>query len=271
MHFLLLLTVAALAALAVAATASAGRSGPHGPNLVTTIQAPGGVTVYTSGHWGVTVANTGDRDASGVAITVQLPRTANSPTQYLMGTLGAISSGCARSGFAIVCQPRTIKKNRSTTLSFDITLPYSTNPIAFTADAQVTGEINPADNTATATAALATVAVAFTPTRSVLNTHCTGGPTLSSFVECVPGSTSSFVADLLPGPGPGSGPVSVPAAGATGTWTLAGSGLTIVYTDISGAVQATFVGQGVDVACWEGKTTFPGNTQYISIYRVCLQ
>ena len=271
---LLLLAVCSLAALALASGALAGSTGASrasasAPDLVTTIAQPSGVSVYQSGHWLVTVGNRTSRNANGVVLTIQLPRTANSPTQYVLGTLGALSSGCARSGLAIVCQIGTVTRNNPVTVWFDITLPYSTNPIVFSADAPVTNDQNPADNRASATAALATYAVSFAAPRTFLKTSCTGTGTLSSFIECVPGSTQNFTGQLLAGTTSTSGPVTTPGGG--GTWTLAGTQLTLAFTDDLGALAATFVGQGVGASCWEGKTTFPSTTQYVAIYRVCLQ
>ena len=78
-------------AFATAAFAPAAFAGGSGPDLVTTITAPSGVSVYQSGHWVVTVANLGTKDSSSVTLTIGLPRTANSPTPYLMGTLGAVN------------------------------------------------------------------------------------------------------------------------------------------------------------------------------------
>lgn len=263
----------ALVVVVAGLLASSGSAAPNGPNLVTTIAAPSGVAVYQSGRWGVTVRNTGNRDATGVSLTIQLPRTANAPTPYLMGTLGAMHSSCVRSGFTLVCTLGTVRRagtpTSTKTVFFDMTLPYSTNPIAFTANAPLTGDLNPADNQATATATLGTFAVPFTAPRTITTTSCTGTPVLSSFVECVPGSTQSFTAQLLPGTTPGSGTVAIPGTTYGGTWVATGTQMTIEYTDGT-SVEATFVGQGVSSTCWEGRTTFPTTSQYVAIYRVCL-
>ncbi len=268
------LVLLACAAAVSGLFATPGSAAPSRPDLVTTITAPSGVSVYQSGRWGVTVRNLGNRDASNVSLTIQLPRTANSPTQYVMGTLGAMSPGCGRSGFTIVCSlgtvGRRILSTSTRTITFDITLPYSTNPIAFTASAPVTDDANPADNTANATASLSTYAVSFAAPRTVRNTHCTGTAALSSFVECVSGSTSWFDAELQAGSTPTSGPARVPANGAGGTWTLNGTQLTIVYQD-GATVEGIFVGQGTSPSCWEGRMTFPSTTQYVALYQVCLR
>lgn len=246
-------------------TVSAGGS----PDLVTTIDAPSGVSVYQSGRWEVTVDNLSSARAKNVLLTIDLPRTANSPTAYLMGTLGAIDSDCSRSGFSLVCEIGTVKRGQPKSVWFDITLPYSTNPISITASAPTRQDSNPADNSATVAAPLSTYAVVMNPAppRTVTNTMCTGSAALSSFIECTTGSTQTFSADLLAGNTPNSGPVSTPVGG--GTWTLNGTELAIDYYD-GGNLAASFVGQGVGANCWEGRTTFPGSTQWVSIYRVCL-
>lgn len=267
------LLILAVAALAAGLLASSGSAAPNGPNLVTTIAAPSGVAVYQSGRWGVTVRNTGNRDASGVSLTIRLPRTANAPTPYLMGTLGTIHPSCVRSGLTLVCTLGTVRRagtpTSSKTVFFDITLPYSTSPIVVSADAPLVGDLNPTDNGTSATAALSTLTVPFTAPRTITTTSCTGTAALSSFVECVPGSTQSFTAQLLPGTTPGSGPVAIPGTTYGGTWTTSGTQITIVYTDGT-SVRATFVGQGVDADCWEGRTTFPAPSPYVAIYRTCL-
>ena len=242
---------------------------PPAPDLVTTITAPSGVAVYTSGHWVVRVRNAGNRFASNVSLTIQLPRTANSPTQYLMGTLGALT-GCTRSGFTLVCPLGTIQPGAQPTVAFDITLPYSTNPIVFNATATpTTGDRNPADNSTSATAVLSTVTVPLVAPRNISNTHCTGTPTLSSFIECVPGSKSSFNAQLLPGTTPNSGVLSIGVPGYGGTWSLNGTHLTMIMTegpDVAGILEA----EGVSSTCWEGKMTFPQNQNYVAIYQTCM-
>lgn len=268
LRLFLLLVVSAVAALALSGTAGARPAAPAPADIVTSLSGPSGVAVYTSGRWNVSVANPTNKSASSVVITVQLPRTANSPTQYVMGTVGAMHPNCARSGFTIVCQAGTVNRFSSKAFWFDMTLPYSTNPIVFTASAPLTGDPTPGNNTASATAALSTVAVSFAAPRNALATMCTGTTALSSFIECVPGSTQTLAIQLLPGTTATSGPISTIGGG--GTWTLSGTQMTIELMDGT-TLGATFVGQGVSATCWEGKTTFPSTTQYVSMYRVCLQ
>jgi hypothetical protein len=265
----LLLALSAVAALALSGTAGARPAGPPAPaDIVTTIAPPASAAVYTSARWRVTVANPTNKNAYSVVVTVQLPRTANSPTQYVMGTVGAMHGNCVRSGFTIVCQANTVGRFSSKTFWFDMTLPYSTNPITFTASAPLANDPTPTNNTASAAATLSTVAIAFTAPRTAVATMCTGNAALSSFIECVPGSTQTLSIDLLPGTTATSGPISTIGGG--GTWTLSGTQLAIDLMDGT-TLGASFVGQGVNAICWEGKTTFPSSTQYVSMYRVCLQ
>ena len=171
-------------------------------------------------------------------------------------------------GFTVVCQAGSVARRSSKAFWFDMTLPYSTNPITFTASAPLAGDPTPANNTASAVASLSTVAVAFTAPRSFHVTLCAGTATLSSFIECVPGSTQTFTGDFLPGTTAASGPVLT--AGGGGTWTLSGTQLAIDFMDGT-TLGASFVGQGVNATCWEGKTTFPGTTTHVGIYKVCLR
>lgn len=271
----LLVAVALVAAASLFTGVTGALAAPqNAPDLVTVIQAPSSAAVYQSARWNVKVSNLSKKSATGVTLTINLPRTANSPTQYLMGTLGALNSRCTRSStFVITCSMGNVSKGVPITVWFDIALPYSTSPIVFTAAAPVTNDLNPGDNSTSATAALSTYAVGVTAPRSIVNTLCTGTPALSSFIECVPGSTQSFTADLLPGTTATSGTVLTSQLSG-GTWTLNGTQLTIDYLDELGtAVAAQFVGQGTSLTpgCWEGKTTFPSTTQYVSMYQVCLQ
>lgn len=264
-RFLLVLAAVALAAPAWAA--------PAGPDLAVTMTPPVGAHVYESAGYNVRVRNVGNKNAAGVRVTIQLPTTRTSPTVYLMGTLGAYSSSCARSGNALVCTLGTLAKNASVSVFFDMLLPYSTMPIVFTATATTTtaGERNPANNTLSHTASPLTYPVTMNHVDPATHSHCTGNPSLSSYFECAlfPSSISEhetvFNAD---------GTITfigVPAS-FTGSWTYTAATHRLQFEYLDGGLSvATFDGRGTTASgkCFEGKTLFPDNPDYVSIYRVC--
>ncbi len=257
------MSLLALAAL-VAHVAEAASS----PDLTTTITAPSGVYVYQSGTWQVTVKNAGTRDAAGSTVSIQLPVTNTSPSVYVMGTLGTASSGCTASGTTLNCALGTLRKGKSKTVSFSITLPESAGDLDFTATAATaSSESNTANNAANATASLLNYSPSFSGDVAVANAHCTG-TALESFFECelFPSSISEHVATFHDDVDQ---TISFPDdPGYWGTWDINGSELSFVYESAAG-IEAEFVGYGVSGNCWEGITTFPSGS-YVSPYEVCI-
>lgn len=239
-------------------------------DLTTSISTTSGTYVYQSARYTVAVSNVGNRDASNGTVVIQLPRTNTSPTVHVMGTMGAKSAACTQSGTALTCSLGTVRKGRSTSVYFDITLPESVDPITFTATASTTSaENSTANNGATRTASLLNYDVAFTAPAAVLAEHCTGTD-LASYFECelYPSSISSHETTLN-----ADHTITFPpeAAGYTGTWSQTGADhLTFTYFE-AGEPVATFEGYGVDADCWEGLTTFFPDDGYVSMYRVCVQ
>ncbi len=263
----------AFAALALAAATLVGPTVTAAPagaqstaDLRTTISAPAATQVGTAGRYTVAVANTGS-SASNVQLVVELPRTNTSPTVHVMGSVANISTGCVRSGTTLACSLGSIARNRTRSVSFDLTLPYSTAPLNVGATASsVTPERTPADNVATRTAQQAFTSPAVAEPQAIRNTLCTG-TALTSFFECTlyPSSQQSHDVTFLPG-----GQIDLSAQGATygGTWAASGSDLTFTYTD-GGTPVGTFVGKGTTNSCWEGRMTFPGSTTHSAMYQVC--
>lgn len=258
-----------VAALALSVPASAA---PASPDLAVTLTPPPAAHVYQMAGYNVRVRNLGNKTAAGVRVTIQLPTTRTSPTVYLMGTLGARSASCARSGNSLVCTLGSLAKNASTSVFFDMLLPYSTMPMVFTATATTTstpGDPNPANNTAVHAAALLTYPATVTHDAPAVHSHCTGNPSLSSYFECelFPSSISEHYATFN-----ANGTITfvgVPAS-YTGTWTHtpAQNRLQFEYFD-GGLPVAAFDGRGATGSCFEGRTTFPDNPDYISMYQVC--
>jgi len=152
-------------------------------------------------------------------------------------------------------------------------MPVSTAPLSFQVDASTTNDRNPANNAATFTA----TQTYYTPLvplggAAVTNSHCTG-TNLSSYFECelFPSSLGSHLATLVAG-GPNAGTIDLSAngpeaAGMAGTWSVAGSQLTMQYTDGATPI-GNFTGQGSTPNCWDGKMSFVPSGE--SMYRVCL-
>lgn len=261
-----------LAALAlIAALGTPALAAPAAPDLAVTLTPPAAAHVYQSAGYNVRVKNVGNKPAAGVRLTIHLPRTRTSPTVYLMGTLGAHSAACSRSGTSLVCTLGSLAKNASSSVFFDMELPYSTLPMVFTASATTTsvpGDSNPANSTASHTANLLTWPVTMTQNPAV-HSHCTGNTQLSSYFECelFPSSVTEHYAVLDTG-----GTITFVGAppSYTGTWTYTPSTHRLQFEYFDGGMSvAVFDGYGTSTSCFEGKTTFPNSPGYVSMYQVC--
>ncbi len=255
-------------ALAVSLAAVPAWAAPAGPNLSVSVTAPL-VSVYQTGGYNVRVRNVGNKPAPAVMLTIELPRTATSPQVSVMGTLGAFTSTCTRSGTVLSCPLGSIAKGAQRSVFFDLALPYSTNPLVITASAATTGDTNPTNNTVTVTPTPLTVTAAVTPDVVQTNSHCTGSPSLSSYFECTLFPSSISTHDTILNT---DGTIGFPGvAGAyTGDWwvTPSQNRLQFRYFE-AGDLVAEFDGRGVSAKCFEGKTTFPPNPAYVSLYKVC--
>lgn len=261
--------LAAIMTGSVALGAAAPASAAGGAQLTTTIIAPA-AQVGSPTNVTVRVTNTGSQNSAAPwSVTIQLPQTNTSPTRQVLGTVGALPSGCARSGSVITCTMTTpLKRNPGLNvrnIPFTITLPYSTAPITLTATATASNNIGTA-NSATATLAQTYVTPAAPPATMTVS-HCTGR-NLISYFECqlYPSSISGHSVTLAPGGVLDFTVMGEPTMG--GTWAVSGTQLTMTYTD-GGTPVGTFVGQGTTANCWEGAMTFTPASQYMSMYRVC--
>ena len=234
-------------------------------DLSVSISAPS-PEVEAEATYSVTVANVGNRSASDVVLTIQLPETNTSPTVYLMGVLGAYDGSCARSGTALVCNLGRIRNGRSSTVSFDLALPWSNDPLVIDASATTSStESSTANNDDSAVVSLSYVDVVIVGPQDVTNRHCTGTG-LAAFYECTlfPSSISTHDATLN-----ADGSISFIYPGYGGSWYQSSDDhLHMTYT-YGTDIVAEFEGNGVDSSCFEGLTTFPGST-YVSPYEVCL-
>ncbi len=266
--------LAALAATACLLLVTEAAAAP-GPDLRPTISPPPPTNVYATGRYNVTVANIGNQNAASASLTIELPATNTSPQVYVMGTLGARSASCTPSGTRLTCNLGQIRRNRSTTVFFDIALPQSSAPLLFSATTSTAGDTDPGNDTAGHAATVVYYNVAGFPGGTATNRHCTGTG-LTAFFECTlfPSSISSHTAEFV-GTGT-SGTITIPGYPTyTGTWSLSGANnthLTFQYFD-SGSLAATFEGDGVESTatthCYEGLTTFTPPSPYVAPYEVC--
>jgi hypothetical protein len=245
-------------------------SAANGSDLAPVITTSGSTLVDTPTHYEVRIQNTGSRASGTTNVYIQLPKTATSPTVFVMGTLGPIPSGCTKTGTRLICSiPAGVPRNSvSAPIGFDLTLPYSANPIALRVDVDANNELNYSNNNATSIATQ-TYQLVSPPTVdfAVTNRHCTG-INLSSYFECIvsPGSVSSHPATFL-----ATGGIDLGNPSYGGSWAVSGTRLTFNYTD-AGQPFGSFVGQGVSVGaagqnCWDGRLT--AGTSATVMYRVC--
>lgn len=253
-----------LFALAAGGTAEAAPMA----NLGVSVTAQAGIHVYENGNTTIQVANTGNRNASSVVLTVGLPETHTSPTVHVMGTLTSIPAGCSQSGTTLTCNLGTINKGAQKSVTLNMALPYSAAPLVFDIQATTTtADSNPSNNDLAYVASPLLYDVPVVPAVSAVNRHCTG-TNLTSFYECTlyPSSLSSFDSVLE-----ADGTITIVGAppDTTGEWTQTGpNSLLIEYFDSSGPI-GTLDARGVDGNCYEGPMTFPGSS-YVALYEVCL-
>lgn len=234
-------------------------------NLETTLNLPASTVVGDTSHITVDVDNIGNRNASNVTLTIDLPLTHTSPQVYVLGDLGA-HAGCSVSANKLVCPLGTIRKGRGTTIAFDIDLPWSAVPHTFTATASSSpADANPSNNIDSGDAVQSYYNIPISGPVDVYNEHCTG-TNLIAFYECelFPSSITDHTVTFQ-----ANGSITIagyPTFG--GTWAQSTpDALWFEYTD-NGTVVAEFEGNGVYGGCFEGLTTFP-QSGYVAPYRVC--
>ena len=238
-------------------------------DLTASITAPASVAVDATGRYQVTVHNIGNRTASNATVTVTLPATNTSPGVYVLGVLGAHDTRCALAGRQLNCVLGQLRRSKTTTVFFDIALPYSSAPIVFGAQAATTSSENSTSNNgASLTASLVYPPLSVWAGAAAVNEHCTG-TALTSFFECTLFPSSITAHDTVFQAG---GVLTFPTAPAsyTGTWSQPSANSLVFDYFEDGLPVASFVGKAVDADCFEGLTTFPGST-WVSPYSVCLQ
>lgn len=256
-----------LMVLCAAGPAFAGR-----PNLAVSIDAPSGVFVGDEARYEVNVANIGNANAENVELVIDLPTTNTSPQVYVMGELGDVHDDCALSAQSLICDLGRVRKNRTTTVYFDIAFPQSAAPLVITASATTTSNERNADkwnNSASHTVALDYYDTPLSGPYAVVNRHCTGTG-LVAFFECLcfPSSISSHAVTYE-----ANGTITFPSflpPGYTGTWSQPTSDSLVVEYFFGPDLVLHYEGDGVGGDCFEGLSGFPTTTGFVSPYEICL-
>ena len=190
------------------------------PDVQVSISAPASTQVYDPARYSIRVDNSGNKDASGVEVTIGLPETNTSPTVHVKGIVGRLHRKCSLQGTSVVCDFGKVRQGRSKTLWFEIALPTSSVPMQIDANVTTTTlEDNTANNSA-----------------SHVSSH---DITLNA------DHPISF-ANGLPG--------------YTGVWQqVLDDRLALAYS-FNGQLVAGFHGYGVGGDCFEGITLFPGSS-----------
>lgn len=243
----------------------------NGPDLRVTITPPTSAGVYQTRRYSFDVKNLGNRTANASQLVIELQRTGTSPEIYVLGTVNGYSTRCTRAANLLTCPLGNLAKNASLSTFVDLTLPYAVAPIVIKASVTTTtpGELNPANNALTYTTNLSTFPVTMTYGTPIVNQHCTGSSTLTSFFECTlfPSSISEHETVFE-----SNGQLTIPEAPTyTGSWTYTALENRLQFQYWNGAVQQlAFDGRGVGGNCFEGLATFPTSTSgYVSLYRLC--
>lgn len=218
------------------------------------------------------VRNIGNQNADNVKVVVDFPLTNTSPSRFILGKLAGLQTGCSKIANKLECNVGTLLPNQTKSIAFTFEFQVSTTTPTFTSTATTTtaGEINPNNNSASISPARRYANNPLT-TANVLVTSCTG-TNLTSFYECelYPSSQQSFSMTLNLDKS-----ITVPIAPTyTGMWDQLAlpTDQTLHFTiGDSNTVEAEFNGFAVSSTCFEGITTFPGNSNYNSAYRVCEQ
>ena len=223
-------------------------------------------TVYDSLTHEVEVSNVGSGQARNVSVVIQLPETNTSPAVHVMGDVLSYDSRCAAVGTTLECSLGRIKGGKSKTVTFEMALPWSADPLVFEATASTTSsDSDPGNDSDSAVASVSTVDTVISGPADVTNQHCTGVG-LAAFYECTlyPSSISSHAATLE-----SDGTITFAYPGYSGAWGQGADDELWMEYYSGTTLVAEFAGNGVGGDCFEGLTTFPGSS-YVSPYEVCL-
>lgn len=234
------------------------------------ISQPSTVVVRSAGTYSVTVDNQGGRHANNVQLVIDLPLTNNSPTQYIMGEVSNVSSQCQLADNRITCSLGNIRKNKDASVSFDLSLPVSTNILSVTAMANTDStEDNLQNNSVTIIPAIQYPDNQLSGGLAI-NSRCTG-QNLSAFYECelAPSSIQTYGADFV-----ANGTMTFTGqSDYRGDWNQLSGNNTLSFTieQISTTtIVAEFNGYSIGGNCFEGILShLTGNGDYVSPTKVC--
>lgn len=225
--------------------------------------------VYSPYQYRVKVRNNGTVNAQNVKVTVDFTLTDTSPTQHILGRLTYTDSRCQEVNNKLECDIGRVKAGKGKNVKFTFVFPVSTKTIEMTASATTdTPESSTSNNADTKTPNFRYISNSIT-SADVINYHCTG-QNLTAFYECglFPTSTTSHPTRLE-----SNGTITFQVPGYSGSWyqpTAKELHFNYVATN-SNTVVAEFKGYAISPTCFEGLTTFPTNSNYVSPYRVCIQ
>jgi len=263
-------TLVATALFATSTMLSAAPPAPAGPDLALSLAAPAGPHVYETRRYTYTIRNVGPKASTGGQIVVTLPQTGTSPEVYILGAVAGYSAGCTLAGRTLTCPLPNLNKNASTTKFIDVSLPLSTRALVVDATVTTAGDQSAANNRVIHTANLLTYPVTMSLGVPVTHQHCTGGPTLSSYLECTLFPSSVTEHDAIFNAVGTITFVDAPAS-YSGFWNYIPSENRLHFEYFDGSLRvAEFDGRGVPGNCFEGITTFPNSPNYISPYRLCM-
>ena len=112
-----------------------GGGGVENADLSVSISAASGESPYALARSEVVVENLGPKTASDTVLTIELPPTATSPTVHVMGEVAGMDSRCSQSGTTLTYSPGRLRRNRSTTVWFDVGYAHSNAPLSLSATA----------------------------------------------------------------------------------------------------------------------------------------
>ena len=223
--------------------------------------------VYTPYVYRVRASNVGGTRAENVSLTIDMPLTDTSPTQFILGRLSSISSNCQIVSNKIECSLGRINPGRSKTVRFTFVIPVSTKTLSISATGTADVDANPNNDADTMVFNMRHHDLIISSAVDVINQHCTG-TNLTSFYECVltPTSVTDHPTTLN-----GDGSITFQAGNYTGSWYQPTPKELVFNYTYGSIVLLEFHGYAVSANCFEGLSTFPPRPQYVSPYSVCIQ
>jgi hypothetical protein len=238
-------------------------------DLAVRVDMPTGHDAYDFQTVQVTVHNVGSRSARDVMVTVLLPETSTSPTVHVLGDLDDIDPDCQLVGTALECDVGRVRRGRSTTLEFDIALPWSQAPINVGVIVSTsTTDSNPSNDLDQSTAEVNYPDLQLVGQQFITHHHCTGQG-LNAFYDCVVSPSSITSHDVI-FEANGSMTFAPGYSAYTGQWSQPTPDALVFEYRYNGTLVLEFSGDAVSAGSFEGMTTFPGRS-WVSPYEVIVK